>query len=103
MKIRPSVLALVPDAFGGRGGIAQYTRDFLVALADTGAVRSITVLPRNAPEPVTPPHTIQQIPARHGRFTYSVVAGLVALGRPVDVVFCGHPYTGTTGGHHCKT
>ena len=31
------MLALVTDAFGGRGGIAQYNRDFLGALAETGA------------------------------------------------------------------
>ena len=28
------VLALVTDAFGGHGGIAQYNRDFLSALAN---------------------------------------------------------------------
>ena len=30
----PAMLALVTDAFGGRGGIAQYNRDFFSALAE---------------------------------------------------------------------
>ena len=42
-------LALVTDAFGGHGGIAQYNRDFLEAIAEGGVVSSITVLPRHAP------------------------------------------------------
>ena len=36
MKPSPAMLALVTDAFGGRGGIAQYNRDFLGALAEAG-------------------------------------------------------------------
>ena len=48
------MLAIVTDAFGGRGGIAQYNRDFLGALAEAGAVSSITVVPRLAPEPPRP-------------------------------------------------
>jgi len=46
MNPSPTMLAIVTDAFGGRGGIAQYNRDFLGALAETGAASSITVLPR---------------------------------------------------------
>jgi phosphatidylinositol alpha-1,6-mannosyltransferase len=43
-------LALVTDAFGGRGGIAQYNRDFLSALAECGVM--VDVVPRHAPDPV---------------------------------------------------
>jgi len=46
MNPSPTMLAFVTEAFGGRGGIAQYNRDFLGALAETGAASSITVLPR---------------------------------------------------------
>ena len=49
MNPSPTMLAIVTDAFGGRGGIAQYNRDFLGALAGTCAVSSITVLPRQVP------------------------------------------------------
>ena len=40
------VLALVTDAYGGYGGIAQYNRDFLSALADMDEIQSVHVLPR---------------------------------------------------------
>jgi phosphatidylinositol alpha-1,6-mannosyltransferase len=87
-----SVLALVTDAFGGYGGIAQYNRDFLNALAESGAAASITVLPRHALQPITPPATIDQKPSRPGRFAYSVLALMTAFCQRTDVVFCGHLY-----------
>ncbi len=90
MKPSPTMLALVTDAFGGRGGIAQYNRDFLGALADTRAVSSITVLPRHAPDRPSVPETIEQTIARPGRIAYSVAALRTALLRPIDIVFCGH-------------
>ena len=37
MTSAPAMLALVTDAFGGRGGIAQYNRDLLSALAGAGS------------------------------------------------------------------
>jgi phosphatidylinositol alpha-1,6-mannosyltransferase len=92
MKPSLAMLAIVTDAFGGRGGIAQYNRDFLQALAEVGAVSSITVLPRLAPDLPAPPETIDQLPSRPGRIRYSVAALRAALFRRVDVVFCGHLY-----------
>jgi phosphatidylinositol alpha-1,6-mannosyltransferase len=85
-------LALVTDAFGGHGGIAQYNRDFLSALAEGGAVSSITVLPRHAPEQIAPPAAINQFPARPGRLGYAAMALLTAFRQRTDVVFCGHLY-----------
>jgi phosphatidylinositol alpha-1,6-mannosyltransferase len=90
MNPSPTMLALLTDAFGGRGGIAQYNRDFLGALADTGAVSLITVLPRQAPDLFVPPGRIEQTPARPSRIGYSVAALRTALLRPVDLIFCGH-------------
>ena len=52
-------LAPVGDAFGGRGGIAQYNRDLLGALANSGLVSSVSILPRRAPDPVVLPGAIQ--------------------------------------------
>jgi len=92
----PAMLALVTDAFGGRGGIAQYNRDFLSALVGPGpkgvAVASLTVLPRHAPDQVIPPTGIQQMPPQSGRLAYAVAALAVAFTRQVDLVFCGHLY-----------
>jgi len=85
-------LALVTDAFGGRGGVAQYNRDFLSALADGIGVSSVTVLPRHAPERISTPAAINQKRARPGRLVYSVMALITALHQRIDIVFCGHLY-----------
>ena len=90
MKKSPAMLALVTDAFGGRGGIAQYNRDFLSALAKTGALASIVVLPRSSPDIPKLPEGIEQRPARSGRLAYSIDALRASLGRSIEVVFCGH-------------
>jgi len=85
-----NVLALVTDAYGGRGGIAQYNRDFLGSIAGMNILSSITVLPRHAPDPPQPPRGIRQLRAHAGRIGYSVAALQAALVQPVDLVFCGH-------------
>jgi phosphatidylinositol alpha-1,6-mannosyltransferase len=90
MKPLPRLLALVGDAFGGRGGIAQYNRDFLGALAKSGAVASITVVPRNAQGMFLLPDKIEQTSAHTARSIYSLVALQTAFSRPFDLVFCGH-------------
>ena len=87
MTAAPAMLALVTDAFGGRGGIAQYNRDFLGALAE---MSSITVLPRQAPDSFAAPESIRQLRSRSGRFAYSVAAQQTAAFQRVNVVFCGH-------------
>jgi phosphatidylinositol alpha-1,6-mannosyltransferase len=83
------MLALVTDAYGGRGGIAQYNRDFFGALVEVG-LSSITILPRQAPDSSVMHQTVEQLPARAGRFAYSVAAVRTAFFQTVDVVFCGH-------------
>jgi phosphatidylinositol alpha-1,6-mannosyltransferase len=90
MKPLPRLLALVGDAFGGRGGIAQYNRDLLGALAKSGAVSSITVVPRNAPGIFLLPDKIEQTAAHAARSVYALAALRTVFSRPFDVVFCGH-------------
>src|ERR1019366_606100 len=90
MKPLPRMLALVTDAFGGRGGIAQYNRDFLSALAKGEVVSSITVVPRAARGFYLLPKKIEQTPARAGRSAYVLAVLREALSRPFDLVFCGH-------------
>ena len=41
------VLVLLPEAFGGRGGIAAYNRDLLTAMASVPRIEEIVVLPRS--------------------------------------------------------
>jgi phosphatidylinositol alpha-1,6-mannosyltransferase len=86
----PKVLALVTDAFGGRGGIAQYNRDFFTALATAGS--KIVIVPRHAPDAERPPAGIEQRPARFGRLAYSLSAIVEALRMKPGIVFCGHLY-----------
>lgn len=84
------ILALVGDAWGGRGGIAQYNRDLLGAWAEAPFVCGITVLPREAPDAVEPPRGVRQLAPRRGRVGYSLAVLTEAVCRPVDMVFCGH-------------
>jgi phosphatidylinositol alpha-1,6-mannosyltransferase len=86
------VLALVTDAFGGHGGIAQYNRDVLSSLASSERVSSVMVLPRaSATVPGTLPSGVQQLNPVQGRLAYSLAAFWTARARrPIDVVFCGH-------------
>jgi phosphatidyl-myo-inositol dimannoside synthase len=87
------MLALVTDAFGGYGGIAQYNCDLFQALAASRFVRDIFVLPRIGRVHGTTPDKLTQIEPRRGRLSYSLTA--LTTARKVgdfDLVFCGHLY-----------
>jgi phosphatidylinositol alpha-1,6-mannosyltransferase len=88
------ILALVTDAFGGHGGIAQYNRDFLSALAACERVDDVLVLPRATPSlPGELPSRLRQLEPVQGRFAYSLAALRAARAHsPIHVVFCGHPF-----------
>jgi phosphatidylinositol alpha-1,6-mannosyltransferase len=92
VKSEFTVLALVTDAFGGHGGIAQYNRDFFGALASCGAVSLIVVVPRYASNGVGTPAIVRQIAPRAGRAFYVAAAIREALSRRINAVFCGHLY-----------
>ena len=82
------MLALVTDAFGGRGGIAQYNRDFLSALSSQAR---IVVLPRHALDPVGAlPNGIEQVAAQPGRIAYTFAALKLAAQEKPRIIFCGH-------------
>lgn len=86
------VLALVTDAFGGYGGIAQYNRDFLTALSQSAFVREIVVLPRlGHADPSEGVAKVSQLAPVEGKVAY-VLATLAAAARkdPFDLLFCGH-------------
>ena len=80
-------LALVTEAFGGRGGIAQYNRDFLEALS--GLFTRIDVVARHPGDPALTPAGVFQTAPR-GKLGYALRALFAAARRPPDVVFCGH-------------
>jgi phosphatidyl-myo-inositol dimannoside synthase len=91
LKAGLSVLALMPDAYGGRGGIAQYNRDLLDAWAAAPGVARIDVLTRAAPDALGAlPSKVAQHPSRSNRLHYALAAGLRLLRDPPDILFCGH-------------
>jgi phosphatidyl-myo-inositol dimannoside synthase len=86
------ILALVTDAFGGSGGIAQYNRDFLSALARCDRVGDVIVLPRFSARSVsTLPTGVRQLRPVGSKLAYALSALWTAIThRPIDFVFCGH-------------
>ncbi|NBB23599.1 glycosyltransferase [Porphyrobacter sp. SLTP] len=81
------------DAFGGHGGIAQYNRDFLSAVAQSGLVHSAIVLPRIAPGAVNSvPNGLVQMNAIKARLAYALRALVAALRTKPTIIFNGHIY-----------
>jgi phosphatidylinositol alpha-1,6-mannosyltransferase len=85
-------LALVTDAFGSSGGIAQYNRDLIAALAEFPGANRIVVVPRFGDGSGTAlPPGVRQLKAQGNQLSYSLTAlrAAATLG-PFDFVFCGH-------------
>jgi phosphatidylinositol alpha-1,6-mannosyltransferase len=100
-----SVLALVTDAFGSHGGIAQYNQDLLSALALSSRVNDILVVPRHGANPGgSLAERVRQIPSKSERFLYAAHVLSQALFRTsFDVVFCGHLYMSPLATLMCET
>ncbi|MCU0754831.1 MAG: glycosyltransferase family 4 protein [Xanthomonadales bacterium] len=84
---RPRLLALVTDGFAGHGGIAQYNRDLLSALAERWEVH---VLARYDQAAATPPAGIRQYPSCRGRVAYARAGFRLARRLRPAVLFAGH-------------
>jgi phosphatidyl-myo-inositol dimannoside synthase len=86
------ILALVTEAFGGRGGIAQYNSDFLSALANCDRVGEVLVLPRFGATSVgTLPAGVRQLGPVESKLGFSLSAIWMAIAhQQIDFVFCGH-------------
>jgi glycosyltransferase involved in cell wall biosynthesis len=87
------VLALLPEAYGAGGGIAQFDRDLLAAAARAPAVGEIVALLRRLPGPPGPlPDRVRLVPgAAGGKLAFAAAAlrqGL--LGGRFALVLCGH-------------
>jgi glycosyltransferase involved in cell wall biosynthesis len=86
-------LAIVPEAFGGFGGIAAYNRDFLTALAELPLCEKVTVLPRLIRHaPATPPPRIELLKKGANsrmRFVCELMRVLIKREK-YDLVLCGH-------------
>jgi len=91
-------LALLTDAYGGRGGIAQYNRDLTAALARVPSLAAIEILPRVAPAPIgVLPAKVTQHPPRFARLAYVLAAWRLAARLKPDVIFCGHLFMAPLG------
>lgn len=88
------ILALMTDAFGGYGGIAQYNRDLLTALAALPGAE-ITVLPRIAERGDPAPAPIRQLAPIKSRAGYAMAALRLVQGERPDLIFNGHLYHGS--------
>lgn len=93
------ILALLPDAFDGPGGIAQYNRDLLSAWAEADEVERIDVLPRNAlsAEQGTRDDKITQIKVGKSSLAYTAAAVALSPRQRYDAVFIGHLYLSPVG------
>jgi phosphatidyl-myo-inositol dimannoside synthase len=86
------VFALMTDAFGGPGGIAQYNRDLLSSLAACDRIDDVIVLPRRGVSSLGElPPRVKQLSPVQGRLGYTIAAFQAAWAhRPFQIVFCGH-------------
>ena len=86
------LLALVTDAWGGRGGIAKVNRDVLTVLAENPAVDGVTALPRvilETPGPVPAGVDFRTAAAGGAAAFLRETARAVSRGG-YDGVICGH-------------
>jgi phosphatidyl-myo-inositol dimannoside synthase len=87
------VLALVTDAYGGTGGIAQYNRDFLECVAAHASVEEVVVVPRVIPREIQPlPAKVTHLRDAAGSKTrfLGTVAKLSSPKEGFGLVVCAH-------------
>jgi phosphatidylinositol alpha-1,6-mannosyltransferase len=86
-----NVMVLAVESFGGRGGIAAYTRDLVEAYEAEPRVGSVTVVSRLTPvEAADPPAHVRMIYPKQSRLQYAgAVAAEVVRRRPA-VIHCTH-------------
>jgi glycosyltransferase involved in cell wall biosynthesis len=86
------LLALVTDAYGGRGGIAKFNRDLLAALCSHPACDEVVALPRVIYEEFGAlPHGLTHVAASaRGKTHYVAHLARVATREKFAGVICGH-------------
>jgi phosphatidylinositol alpha-1,6-mannosyltransferase len=87
------IIALVADGFGGRGGIATYTRNFLRAACSAPGVSEVIALPRLIP------YALEAMPANltyvrrasggMAQFAKATLRQMATTSR-ADLIVCGH-------------
>lgn len=85
------ILLLIPEAFGGHGGIAQYNQDLIKALSSLREIEQIVAVPRYISRPITdlPDKLVYLTGGAVGKSAF-VRTCLGALSGRFDLVICGH-------------
>ncbi|RJQ43489.1 MAG: glycosyltransferase [Nitrospiraceae bacterium] len=88
------ILALISDAYGGRGGIALYNRNFLRALCEHPQVVQVIAIPRVItydPEEALPSKLRYLTEATGSKLNYlGTCLKVAARERNIDLIICGH-------------
>ena len=86
------VLALVPEGYGGFGGIAVYNEDLLNALCELPYVTSVEVLPRliRSDPKILPEKVSLNVDAAKGKFSYVKNVFFKAIEGDYDLIVCSH-------------
>ena len=88
------ILALMPDAYRGFGGIAQYNRDLLDVLLGAERVERIVSLTRHYPDPdsglAPSPAKLEQHFLAGKSMRYLIATLVYGLKVRPDVILCGH-------------
>ncbi|HEV7704543.1 MAG TPA: glycosyltransferase family 4 protein, partial [Gemmatimonadaceae bacterium] len=85
-------LVFLTDAFGGRGGIAQFNRDLLTSLSNDPAYTKVVALPRLSFEkhPKVPSKLDFRMRSAGGKIRYVVESARAVMNERFDVVICSH-------------
>ena len=87
------IIVLIPDGFGGRGGIAKFNRDFLTALCTHQQCTEVVAIPRCVVDKIESlPHNLTYVTSGlKSKFKY-VLATLqnTFLTSKFDLIVCGH-------------
>jgi phosphatidylinositol alpha-1,6-mannosyltransferase len=91
-RLMARALVFLTDAFGGRGGIAQFNRDLLTSLSDDPAYTKVVALPRLILEKSSrvPKKLDFRKQSAGGKVRYVVESVRAVLSERFDVVICSH-------------
>lgn len=85
------VLALMTDAYGGFGGIAQYNRDLLDAVSAIEGIESVVSIPRLQPQSnMVLPVKLIEYPVSRNVVLYIYKCLRMAFRVKPDLILCGH-------------
>jgi phosphatidylinositol alpha-1,6-mannosyltransferase len=92
-QVQKRILVFVPDAFGGRGGISKFNRDFLNALCSYPSTKEVVALPRKLVDPLEELHNklTYIIKGANNKIRFGITALQTIQKNPkFDLIICGH-------------